>query len=129
MVLHVLAAVAWVGGSIFMTTVLAPVLRTTELRPHAALVIRGSGRRFRTLTHAAFSVFLVTGAILLAHRGFVLDPLLVVKLVLVGGAFAISLMHAFGAGRRRQVATWLGRLNLALMTAIVLLSILVARGG
>lgn len=120
---------AWVGGSIFMTVVLAPVLRTTELRPHAALVIRGSGRRFRTLTYAAFAVFLITGVILLAHRGFVLKPLLVVKLVLVGGAFAVSLLHDLGAGRRRWAAAWLGRLNLALTTAIVLLSVLVVRGG
>ena len=101
-------------------------------RPSCALtrplVIRGSGRRFRTLTYAAFAVFLLTGVILLAHRGFALNPLLVVKLVLVGGAFAVSLLHDLGAGRRRWAA-WLGRLNLALTTAIVLLSVLVVRGG
>jgi len=96
------------------------------MRPwSSAALVAGSA----TLTYAAFAVFLVTGVILLAHRGFVLKPPLVVKLVLVGGAFAVSLLHDLGAGRRRWAAAWLGRLNLALTTAIVLLSVLVVRGG
>ena len=127
----------------FLVGVLAPTLRSAELRPHAALVIRGSGRRFRTLTYAAFAVFLVTGGVLLWHRSFTFTPLLVTKLALVAGAFSMSALHDFGVGpaaaraaRRsdaaasagwRTAAAWLGRLNLAVTATIVILSVVIVR--
>jgi uncharacterized membrane protein len=139
----VLAAVAWVGGSMFLVGVLGPTLRSSRLGPHAAMVIRDSGRRFRTITYATFAVFLLTGAALLAHRGFVFTPLLVTKLILVGAAFTASGFHDFGAGpaaaraaqdndalaaaRWRRLAAWLGRLNLVLTTTIVILSVVIVR--
>ena len=58
--LHVLAAVAWVGGSMFLVGVLGPTLRSSRLGPHAVMVIRDSGRRFRTITYAMFAVFVLT---------------------------------------------------------------------
>jgi len=139
-----LAAVTWVGGSIFLVVVLAPALRAPELRSQAPALIRGAGRRFRKLTYAAFVTFLGTGAVLLAHRGFALTPLLAGRLALVAGAFAVSGIHDFWAGpaaalaaRRgdatasahwRSMATWLGRLNLVLTLTIVTLSVAIARG-
>lgn len=138
--LHLLAAVAWVGGTVFLVVVLGPALRSTDLRPHASLLIKPLGRRFRTLTYIAFAVFLFTGGVLLAHRGFVFTPLLTFKLVLVACAFGISALHDFGVGpaaarpadaiagaRRRAVAAWLGRLNLVLTVAIVVLSVVIVR--
>ncbi len=129
----------------FLVLVLAPALRSPELRAQAPAVIRGSGRRFRTLTRGAFGVFLVTGAILLAQRNFSLTPLLTGKLVLVGAAFGISAIHDFGAGpaaaraarngdvsgsaRWRSIAAWLGRLNLVLAIVIVTLSVTIASNG
>lgn len=129
----------------FLTGVLAPVLRSADLRSAAPLVIRASGRRFRNVTYATFAVFLATGAVLLAGRGFVFTPVLVTKLVLVGVAFTVSGVHDFGAGpaaaraaratdakaaaRWRTVATWLGRLNLLITSTVVVLSVVLVRGS
>ena len=143
--LHLLAAVAWVGGSMFLVGVLGPALRTPEMRAHAPALMRSAGRRFRTLTYSAFATFVLTGALLLAHRGFLVTPLLGLKLVLVAATFAIAGVHDFwvgpaataaarrgdtiGSARWRRRATWLGRGNLAMTTVVVVLSVAVARGG
>ncbi len=143
--LHVLAAVTWVGGSIFLVFALGPTMRMAELRGQASLVMRTSGLRFRRLTHASFGVFIHTGAVLLAHRSFHITPLLAAKLLLVGVAFTMSAFHDYVVGPRvtttarsgdtaaaavwRRRATWMGRGNLALMALVVILSTVVARGG
>ena len=143
--LHVLAAVTWVGGSIFLVFALGPTMRLPEVRGQASLVMRTSGLRFRRLTHTSFGVFILTGLVLLAHRGFHITALLGAKLLLVAVAFTMSAVHDFNVGPRvaaavragdaeaaalwRRRATWMGRGNLALMTLVVVLSTLVARGG
>lgn len=63
--LHALAAVAWVGGSIFFLTVLRPALRNT---PQEATLNRIAGQEFRNLVDTAIWVLLVTGAILSINR-------------------------------------------------------------
>ena len=63
--LHALAAVAWVGGSLFFLVVLRPVLRDT---PHEVTLNRIAGQEFRNLVDTAIWVLLVTGAILSVNR-------------------------------------------------------------
>ncbi len=63
--LHALAAVAWVGGSIFFLAVLRPSLRDT---PQEAALNRIAGQEFRNLVDTAIWALLVTGAILSINR-------------------------------------------------------------
>lgn len=63
--LHALAAVAWIGGSIFFLAVLRPALRNT---PQATALNRIAGQEFRNLVDTAIWVLLVTGAILSINR-------------------------------------------------------------
>ena len=65
---HALAAVAWVGGSLFYVLALTPALdrigRTRERNELVAAV----GREFRPLVRIAIVVFLFTGALLTFDR-------------------------------------------------------------
>ncbi len=63
--LHSLAAIAWVGGSIFFLLVLQPSLRNAS---HEAEIRRLAGQEFRNLVDTAIWVLLLTGAILSVSR-------------------------------------------------------------
>lgn len=63
--LHALAAIAWVGGSIFFLLVFRPALRGTS---HESVLSRVAGQEFRNLVDTAIWVLLVTGAILSINR-------------------------------------------------------------
>lgn len=63
--LHNLAAVAWVGGSLFFLLVLRPAIRGA---PDAAILNRIAGQEFRNLVDTAIWVLLVTGVILAVNR-------------------------------------------------------------
>jgi uncharacterized membrane protein len=63
--IHNLAAVAWVGGSLFFLLVLRPALRSS---PDAIMLNRIAGQEFRNLVDTAIWVLLVTGAILAINR-------------------------------------------------------------
>ena len=63
--LHVLAAAAWIGGSIFFFAVLRPALRGSSGGP---LLNRLAGQEFRQLVDVAIWVLLVSGAIISVDR-------------------------------------------------------------
>ena len=63
--LHVLAATAWVGGSIFFFAVLRPALRASSGGP---LLNRLAGQEFRQMVDVAIWVLLVSGAIISVDR-------------------------------------------------------------
>ena len=69
-VVHVLAAIVWVGGVLFFALVGAPVLRTVEPPELRASLFDAIGRRFRHVGWWAVAVLLVTGPVLLAMRGW-----------------------------------------------------------
>ena len=63
---HALAAVAWVGGSIFYIMVLRPSRRRMQLEaPESGAAI---GAEFRSLVNTAIGVLLLTGVILSLSR-------------------------------------------------------------
>lgn len=64
--LHALAAVAWVGGSIFYLLVLRPALR--QHPDTSGLLARLASEEFRALTATAIGVLLATGVVLTASR-------------------------------------------------------------
>ena len=63
---HALAAVTWVGGSIFYLVVLRPALRTA--RGGESEVGRAVGAEFRGLVNTAIGVLLLTGVVLSVAR-------------------------------------------------------------
>ncbi len=64
--LHLLAAVAWVGGSIFFWAVMRPALSSAP--QEAQVVARLAGQEFRNLVDVCIAVLLVTGAVVSASR-------------------------------------------------------------
>ncbi len=63
---HAIAAVAWVGGSIFYLLVLRPAIRSST-GSHGPL-LSAAGKEFRTLVNACIAVLVATGAILAFDR-------------------------------------------------------------
>lgn len=66
--LHILAAVVWVGGMLFLVLVAVPVLRGLPDRQRAEVVAR-VGERFRPVAWLCIGLLLVTGVANLAYRG------------------------------------------------------------
>ena len=65
---HILAATAWVGGMFFLVLVVVPWLRKGE-GSNAAVFLRETGERFRSVGWACFGLLLVTGTFNLWVRG------------------------------------------------------------
>ena len=77
--LHNLAAVAWVGGSIFYVFVIRPAQKNIQNNDNS--FIRDLGDQFRSLVNTAIGILLVTGIILVLHRltsGFATSPYIVI---------------------------------------------------
>ncbi len=157
--LHILAAITWIGGSIFLVLVLVPATRQPPFRPLAPQLIQWTGARFKRISWLALSVLILTGMFNLDYRGFDwadvwsgrlwLGPFgqtLGIKLFLVAITLALSALHDFVIGpraratwqanpgsptafRQRRWASWAGRINLILALVIVLLGVLLVRGG
>jgi putative copper export protein len=153
--LHVLAALVWVGGMLFLGLVGAPVLRRLEPPPLRAMLFRDLGRAFRPVGWGAIGVLLVTGVLNLRFAG-VLGRLgepafwsapygrtLAWKLAAVAAMLAGSALHDFVLGpragrldagspqaaRARSRAAWVARINAMVAVLIVIAAVRLARGG
>lgn len=138
--LHLMGAILWVGGTLFTSLVVHPVLRgRLEQGPRMALYAE-LGRRLSWVQWGTWSLLLASGLFKLWElRGapdVFLGPfgaILAVKLVFVAAMVALSLIHARSwgpalaqggldaAGRAalaRRAAFW-GKVNGGLMLAIV----------
>ena len=97
--LHVLAAVSWIGGVIFLSLVLAPLVRSRKAVPEFMALFRSAARRFRFVVWGAIAVLLSTGPVLLQQRGLsLLHPaewphVLWMKLGLVGALLLLTATH------------------------------------
>jgi len=142
--LHLLAAVVWIGGMLFLGLVLTPVLRYRPPDERASL-LSAVGRRFLKIGWAALGALLATGPALWALRGFELTTVLVVKLGLVAIILILSLIHDVFLGPRlvahigradqgqETVRLWrrvalLARLNLLCALVVLILGLAVSRG-
>ena len=104
--LHLLAAISWIGGTIFLSVVLVPVLKREPFASQKALLFRTIAMRFRVVVWGAIAVLLFTGPLLLHQRGIpIADPsgwpmVLVVKLGLVAILLLLTLTHDLIIGPR-----------------------------
>ncbi|OGL17383.1 MAG: hypothetical protein A3F92_05195 [Candidatus Rokubacteria bacterium RIFCSPLOWO2_12_FULL_71_22] len=132
--LHVLAAVTWLGGMLFVALVLVPVTRRLDDPALRARLMHLTGVRFRTVGWIALALLVATGVgNLLVYPAFLASPRLHAKLALVLLALVLSVLHDFVLGPRagapgadpalRARATWVARLNVLVVLAIVALGV------
>lgn len=97
--IHVLSAVAWIGGMLFLSLVLAPLVRSRSAVPEYAALFRAAALRFRAVVWTSIVALFSTGPLLLEVRGWsVLDParwpgILDIKLGLVALLLILTLSH------------------------------------
>ena len=103
---HVIAAVSWIGGTIFLSIVLVPVLKGEPFASQRSLLFRTIARRFRAVVWGAIIVLLFTGPPLLHQRGIpIADPsgwptVLATKLGLVTILLLLTVTHDLILGPR-----------------------------
>lgn len=140
-----MAAILWVGGNLFTSLVVQPVLRA-QLAPRDRLAVyREVGRRFTPLLWGTWALLAGTGFWKLwALRGAPdvfygpFGRILAVKLALVLAMAVLSLLHTYRWGPRlvelgpghpeygalvSRMSLW-GAVNLALLAAIVFCAVL-----
>ncbi len=157
--LHIIAAMTWIGGMLFLVTVLVPLLRKPAMRERALELFHVVGVRFRVVGWIALGTLALTGVVNVLHRGFTLGQLftgdafvgpwghaLLGKLLLVGIIVVSSLVHDFYIGpkatklgregappaereRLRRTASWMGRMTLLLALAVVAIAVVLVRGA
>lgn len=150
--LHVLGAIVWIGGMLFLSLVLAPIVRTRKAAPEFMALFRSAALRFRIVAWAAIGLLLITGPMLLLQRGISLAtpsawPHIVrLKLGLVGVLLVLTVLHDLVLGPRVsrtvgipessrtawdhlvvRTARWLPRVSLLLALAVVIAAALLAR--
>ncbi len=97
--LHLLAAVVWIGGMLFLSLVLAPLMRSPTAVPEWRAMFRAAALRFRRVVYGAVVVLVGTGPLLVSERGFsVLQPaawplILQVKVGLVAVLLILTAVH------------------------------------
>jgi len=134
--IHVLSAMAWVGGQLLLSLLVLPILRRRLDAATRAPLTREVGIRFGVFTVAVFlPLQILTGIALAAHRGITLRDLtepgygrtLAAKVVLFAVVLLVSGAHGVTVGRgqdrlarRLGLATLLGSVGIVLLaTALV----------
>jgi uncharacterized membrane protein len=155
--IHVLAAMLWLGGMLFLGVVGAPVLRAIEPPALRQRLFQELGLRFRTIGWIAITVLVTTGVIMLHLRGLLhwsgvfgsaafwrtaLGTALAAKLAAVVTMIVVSAVHDFllgpAAGRAtpgspeavalRRRAALLARANALVGLLLVIAAVRLARG-
>jgi len=131
--LHVVAAITWIGGMLFVALVLVPVTRREDPALRARL-FHAVGVRFRTIGWIALGLLVATGlGNLWLHPYLLRLPRLHLKLGLVALALTLAVVHDFVLGPRagkpgaapsvRVLASWVARINVLVVLVIVFLGL------
>ena len=155
---HVLAALFWLGGMLFLGLVGAPVLRAIEPPALRQRLFHDLGMRFRSAGWVAIGVLVVTGVLNLHFRGWLhwggvlgsaafwrtpTGHALAAKLAAVAVMIVVSVVHDLvlgpAAGRAtpgspealglRRRAALLARANALVGVVVVAAAVRLARGG
>ncbi|MFY9301590.1 MAG: CopD family protein [Candidatus Nitrosotenuis sp.] len=99
---HLISSAIWVGGSLFIAIVLAPLLKTmtTSIEERLQIMIR-VGRRFNKIAMPALAILIATGIYnsnqMLTRPDFLVSTnygiLLVIKMILVAALLASFVIH------------------------------------
>lgn len=148
--LHVIAAIFWVGGMLFLTLVVAPYLISIPDPKERAKIYQVVGTKYRLFGWVAIITLLVTGPVILytlygvnldvatsqSFYGSGFGHALYLKLALVVIIVVSSLLHDFWLGPKAKSSPALsryarifGRGNLVIALLIVILAVIVRAGG
>lgn len=136
----------------FLSLVLAPLVRARKAAPEFMALFRSAALRFRPVVWFAIAVLLITGPMLLSHRGIsVMRPsswagIVTVKLTLVSLLLFLTLLHDLVLGPKVsrvsavpesqrtttdnivfKTARWLPRFSLLIGLAVVIVAAMLAR--
>ena len=150
--IHLLSAITWIGGMIFLSLVLAPLLRGTEANAESRAFFRSAALRFRVVVWTSMALLLTSGPLLLVQRHVGLTdptawpPIITVKLGLIAALVLSTFAHdlvlgpsviriiAIPANARTkweqtlvQSARWLPRFSLVIALAVVVAGLALAR--
>ena len=132
--LHVLAAIVWIGGMLFIALVLVPVARRLHDPALRTRLVHDLGVRFRTVGWIALGVLVATGLLNLWLRPELLTTTRFWwKAGLVILALALSAVHDFVLGPRagrpgadprlRARASWVARVNVVVVLVVVVIGL------
>ena len=143
-IVHLLAAIVWVGGTVALVFVAVPPVQRLEGEVRGRL-LGEFGRRWRPIGWSALGIAILTGAVIASRDGAFdttptrFDWVLAVKGALVGLLVTGSYLHDYvlGPGLARQIRegrpqslrpllTTIGRANLLLTIAIPVLGALLS---
>ena len=141
-IVHLLAAIVWVGGTVALVFVAIPPVQRLEGDARGRL-LRELGQRWRPIGWSALGIAIFTGAVIASREGAFdtapdrFDWVLAVKGALVGLLVAGAYLHDYvlGPGLARQIKegrpqslrpllTTIGRANLLLTVTIPVLGAL-----
>lgn len=150
--IHLLAAVLWIGGMLFLSLTLVPVLQQDSFAASRRPFFKAIALRFRRFAWLCILLLLVTGPLLLGrHVGSFLapttwPPVVQAKLTLVFLLLLLTTLHDFVIGPRvgrilgvpeesrsdwdRWLvgsSRWMPRLSLLLALGILLCAVTLAR--
>jgi copper resistance protein D len=102
-VAHVLAATVWVGGTVALTFIAVPAIRTVAGEPRQ-LAMRTLGRRWRPIGWSALLVLIATGIPLAAHvlpdAGIGAAAVFGIKVAAFAALLCFAYLHDFVLGPR-----------------------------
>jgi uncharacterized membrane protein len=121
-IVHLLAAMVWVGGSVALVFAGVPAIRILEGEPRGR-AMRELGLRWRPLGYSALGVAVLTGVVLASHdRGDArppFDTVLWVKVGLTAALVVASYLHNYVYGPRLQSEIKQGRTQQSRPTLVV----------
>jgi uncharacterized membrane protein len=131
---HVLSAMTWIGGMLFIALVLVPTARGLGDATLRTRLVQETGRRFRTIAWIALALLGTTGLLNLWMAPELLrSPRFHWKLGLVILALILSAFHDWVLGPRagrpgadpavRLRASWIARVNVLVALAVVWLAL------
>jgi uncharacterized membrane protein len=150
--IHLLAAVAWIGGMIFLAFVLAPIIRGEHVTAQHVALFRSAARRFRVVAWLSILSLVLTGPFLLQAKTIALGvpsdwpAVFRIKIGLVALLLLLTIVHDLYLGPRaahlakipvadrtpfdRMLITtgrWLARLSLLVALGVVVAAVVLAR--
>lgn len=151
--IHVISAIGWVGGILFLGLVAVPAIRRLDDKKRSALM-NDLGNRFRSVGYVLLVILLITGVIqAIAHGATVANVIngtfwrtpfgtnLGLKLIFIVLMLGVSISHDFFVGpasirasdsghdatRLRKTASWLARITALLALIVVAYAVKLVR--
>ena len=134
---HILAAMVWLGGMLFLGFVAAPALRKVDNVQLRASLFTEVGKKFRTVGWWSIVVLVITGLGNLHFRGFLNRSTLESSFFwssryghsLIGKLLCVAAMLVIQVVHDRKHDKWSGRISTVIGVVLVYFAVRLARGG